>query len=179
MKRLEPLTIDTAPEASRATLEAIQSRFGFVPNVLATFAHSPALLSGYVALDAAFQKTSFTPTERQLILLTVSMENGCHYCMASHTTTLKKLKASQEMIDAVRQGAPLEDPKADALVATTRELTRERGALSEQLQEQFLRVGYSEVALLEILMGVAQKVMSNYLEHFNPVVIDMAFRGER
>lgn len=42
----QPLTIATAPEASKPVLENIQKAFGFIPNLMATFANSPRRSSG-------------------------------------------------------------------------------------------------------------------------------------
>jgi len=75
-----PLTIATAPEASRPALEKIQESLGYIPNLMAIFANNPTVLQGYLALDAVFEKGSFTPRERQIILLAASLENHCNYC---------------------------------------------------------------------------------------------------
>lgn len=40
-KTLNPVTDDTAPEAPRPVLEVVRKAYGFVPNLLATFANSP------------------------------------------------------------------------------------------------------------------------------------------
>ena len=58
---LQPLTIANAPAASKPSMEGIQKDFGFIPNLMATFAHSPEMLKGYLALDAEWDKTPFTP----------------------------------------------------------------------------------------------------------------------
>jgi uncharacterized peroxidase-related enzyme len=178
MQTLKPLTIDAAPEAARATLQNIEKRFGFVPNLMATFAKSPALLNGYVGLDAEFHKSSFTATERQLIFLAASVENRCDYCVATHSTALRALKFGAKDIRAVRDRAALDDPKADALVTLTRELVSERGFVAPATRARFLQAGFTDAALMEVLIGVALKVMSNYLDHLNPIAIDAAFRGE-
>ena len=73
----QPLTIATAPEASKPVLENIQKAFGFIPNLMATFANSPTVLQGYLAMDGVFEKGTFTPVERQVILLAASEENSC------------------------------------------------------------------------------------------------------
>jgi uncharacterized peroxidase-related enzyme len=177
METLKPLTADAAPENSKATLQTIEKRFGCIPNLMGTFAHSPALLEGYVALDAAWQKSSFTATERQLIVLTASVENHCPYCVAEHSTALKALKLSSENIRALRERRPLDDPRLNALSTVTRELVSGRGLVGVKTRENFHRAGFTEIALVEVLIGVALKVMSNYLDHMNPVPIDAAFRG--
>lgn len=45
-----PLTIATAPEASRPMLEKVQKSLRFIPNLMAIFANNPAVLEGYLAL---------------------------------------------------------------------------------------------------------------------------------
>jgi alkylhydroperoxidase/carboxymuconolactone decarboxylase family protein YurZ len=76
---LNPVTIQTAPAESRPTLEKIQKTFGFIPNLVATFANSPTVLHGYLAMDAVWEKGTFSPVERSLVLLAASVVNNCGY----------------------------------------------------------------------------------------------------
>src|ERR1700712_5067306 len=111
-----PVTVATAPEASKPVLEGIQKAFGFIPNLMATFANNPAVLQGYLALDGAFEKGSFTPVERQVILLSASVENDCNYCVAAHSTIAKGfLHAPAEVIAAVRNNVAGPDARINAL----------------------------------------------------------------
>lgn len=179
MKTLKALTLESAPEKSKATLQSIQKGFGFIPNLMATFANSPAVLNGYMALDAAYSQSSLTPKEQQLILLVVSTENNCRYCTAAHSTILKSMmKVDAALVKAIRAKADLQDSKANALVKFTREVVSERGFVSETTKENFLKEGYSEVAMMEVLMGVALKTISNYLDHLSPTPLDAAFASE-
>ena len=92
MKTLKPQTIQAAPDGSKEGLRSIQKRFGFIPNLMATLANSPAVLNGYLALDAAWENSSLTREERQIVLLTASVENKCRYCVAAHVTGLKAMR---------------------------------------------------------------------------------------
>lgn len=179
MKALKPLTIETAPEGSKETLQAIQKGFGFIPNLMATFANSPAVLNGYMGLDAAWSKSSLSAKEQQIILLVTSTENNCRYCTAAHSTILKgMMKVDGEIVKAVRNKSELQDSKLNALVKFTREVVAERGYVSENTKESFLKAGYNEVSMMEVLVGVALKTVSNYLDHLNPTPIDNAFSSE-
>lgn len=175
----QPLTIVNAPEASKPVLENIQKSFGFIPNLMATFANSPAVLQGYLAMDGAFEKGTFTPVERQLILLAASEENKCRYCAAAHSTIAKGfLHTPAETIAAVRDGQPLTDKKQNALVNLVREIVRERGFASASTVDAFLAAGYQKPQAMELLLGVALKTVSNYLDHLSPTTIDQAFAAE-
>ena len=179
MNTLKPLTIDTAPEGSKETLRAIQKGFGFIPNLMATFANSPAVLNGYMGLDAAWAKSSLTPKEQQLILLATSVENNCRYCTAAHSTILKNMmKVDADIVQAVRNKSQLQDAKLNVLVQFTREVVLERGYASENAKANLIKAGYSEVTMMEVLVGIALKTISNYLDHLNPTPIEAAFASE-
>ena len=68
-----------APQGARKTLEGTKKAFGFIPNLLAAMAEAPALAEAYVKVSKLYDGTSFSPVERQVVLLTVSFENECEY----------------------------------------------------------------------------------------------------
>jgi uncharacterized peroxidase-related enzyme len=179
MKQLKPLTVETAPVGSKETLKEIQKAFGFIPNLLATMANAPATLNGYVAMDAAWEKATLTPQQRQIILLAASVENHCNYCKAAHSTVLKNMmKVDASLVNAVREKKPLSDAKLNALVQFTRELVSERGYVSENVKKDFVSQGFTESQMLEVVTGVALKTVSNYIDHLNPIEIDAGFKPE-
>jgi AhpD family alkylhydroperoxidase len=175
-----PQTIESAPEKSKPILQNVGKAFGFIPNLMATFANNPSVLEGYLALDDVFEKGSFTPVERQLILLSASVENNCDYCTAAHSTIAKGfLHAAPEIVSAIRNGAPIADKKTDPLVHLTREIVRERGFVKQATVEAFLSAGYRKEQIMELLLGVALKTISNYLDHISPTPLDQAFEAEK
>jgi uncharacterized peroxidase-related enzyme len=174
-----PLGVETAPEKSRPILENIQKSFKFIPNLFGVFANSPVLLEGYVGLEKTFDKGSLSAVERQIILLSASVENSCGYCMAAHSTLLKAfMHVPDEVVSAVRANQPVSDPKLEALVALTKEIVRERGYVHAEVMDNFLAAGYRKDQVLEVLIGVALKTMSNYLDHISPTELDPAFQSE-
>ena len=177
---LQPLTIAAAPAASKPIMEGIQKSFGFVPNLMATFANSPEMLRGYLALDAEWDKTSFTPQERNFALLAASLENECGYCTAAHSTVAKVFqKVPAETVAAIRAGQPTDDQKTDALITLVRELVSKRGHASRATIDHFLAAGFTKTQVMELLMAVALKTISNYLDHINPAPLDAVFMPEK
>jgi AhpD family alkylhydroperoxidase len=147
---------------------------------MATFANAPAVLNGYMAMDAAWEaQSTLTAKERQLILLATSVENHCNYCKAAHSTALKgMMKVDAALVNAVREKKSLSDAKLNTLIKFTKELVTERGYVSETTKIEFLKAGYTEVQMMEVIVGVGLKTVSNYIDHINPVEIDPAFKGE-
>ena len=178
MSVLSPQTLDSAPAASRSGLDAVRRQLGFIPNLFATFAESPTLLSGYLALDAAYHKGSLSPIERQAILIAVSAENDCEYCVAAHSTVAGMLRAPEATVRAVRDGTPANDARLDALVNFTRTVVRTRGNTPEGTVEEFLAHGFTKDQLGEVLVGVGLKTISNYFNGLARTPLDDAFKAQ-
>lgn len=170
-------TITTASPEARETLTGAQKAFGFVPNLLGTMAEAPALLKGYLALSRLFDESSLSPTERQLVLLTVSYENACAYCMAAHTVIAGMQKVPATVVEAIRTGQPIADPRLEALRRFTTAVVVSRGWPGESQLAAFTAAGYGTQQVLEVVLGVGIKTMSNYTNHFASTPLDAAFGG--
>ena len=66
-----------------------------------------------------------------------------------------------------------------SVIALTKEIVTERGQDSAQVMDNFLAAGYRKNQVLEVLIGVALKTMSNYVDHISPTELDPAFQAER
>jgi AhpD family alkylhydroperoxidase len=178
MATLSPQTIDSAPAAARPGLEAVRRQLGFIPNLFATFAESPTLLAGYLALDAAYTKGTLTPLERQAVLIAVSAENECEYCVAAHSTIATMLRVPGQVLSSVRDGSEVDDARIDALVRLTRTIVRTRGNVPDGTIEGFLASGFTKDQLGEVLVGVGLKTISNYFNALAGTPLDDAFKPQ-
>lgn len=176
--RFLPLTILTAPDSSKLILEDIRRSYGEIPNLMAVFANSPAVLEGYRVLENAWHNGSFPPRERQLILVAASVENRCRYCIAAHSTILTTLRAPVEIIFATRHSITLPDVKLNSVVTLARELVRGRGHVNEHAIRNFIAAGYRKKQVMELLIGIALQTISNYLDHLSPISVDQVFAEE-
>ncbi len=172
-------TPESAPADAKPVMEQIKKVISFVPNLYGVLAESPAALNGYATLSGLFDKSSFTPVEKQVVLLSVSFENGCDYCMAAHSAIAKMQGASDEVVQALRAGKPVQNQKLEALGQFTRRVVQNRGRLSKQDVQLFLAAGYSKAQLLDVMLGVAMKTLSNYTNHIAETPLDSAFESLR
>jgi len=164
-----------APEGSRSMLKSVQEEYGFIPNLMGVLAEAPAALESYLALGQAFGKTSFTSVEQQVLLLTVSRFNGCTYCMAAHSAAAKVSGMKDETLEALRGGGELPDPRLEALRRFTVTVQETRGEPSREALEAFAAQGFTRAQVLEVLVGVAMKTLSNYTNHLANTPLDDAF----
>ena len=169
-------SIDSASPAAKPLLEAAKKAYAFVPNLLGNMAESSALLEGYMTLAGIFNKTSFSETERQIILMTNNRLNGCVYCMAAHTAISQGAGVATDVIDALRNNTPIADGKLEALRIFTAAIHESRGWPTDNQTNSFLQTGYTQQSILEVILGTSLKLMSNYTNHIANTPLDDAFK---
>jgi uncharacterized peroxidase-related enzyme len=175
MKPFKIHTVQGTAEPVASILRDTQKAFGFVPNLFGVLAESPPTLTAFAALNAQFARSSFSPTERELIELTVSTENRCGYCVAGHSALAAMQGVDEGIVRALRDGKPILDRRLETLRRFTLALVRKRGMVSETEIEQFLDAGYTQRQLLEVILGIGVKVMSNLTNNAIGIPLDEAF----
>ncbi len=175
-------TPDDAPGKSGELLADVQQKMGFLPNLYGMMAESDVTLEAYLTLSKLVSKTSFSPAEQQLILLAISVENGCTYCVAAHSSGARMAKLDKAAIEALRTGKPIDDPRLEALRVFTEDVVVERG-YSKDTVDAFIAAGFTRQNVLEILLCVAMKTLSNYTNHLVDTPLDdvlarMAWSGK-
>ena len=124
-------------------------------------AHAPALLQAFMAGIAAFDATSLTPIEREVVILVLARDNGCALCTTMHRGIARKLGAG-DVATAVLDRAPLTDPRLDALARLTAAMLATRGDVDAETWNAFLAAGYTRAQALEVLIGFGAYTMSTY-----------------
>ena len=166
---------ESAPAASRETMAAVQKKFGFVPNLIGILAESPAALKGYLTVADSFSGSSLSPVEQQVVLVATSVENGCAYCVAAHSMLYRHAGGDEASLRALREGEPIADSRLEALRRFTREVVEKRGWAGEKSLRAFLDAGFTRPQVLEVILGVTQKTLSNYINHLAETPVDAAF----
>jgi uncharacterized peroxidase-related enzyme len=163
-------TRNEVSETNQALFDNLQQKLGFVPNLYASFAHSETALGDYLSLQN--RKSTLRAKEREVINLVVSEVNGCLYCLSAHTVLGKMNGFSEAQILEIRGGEAAFDPKLDALAKFVREVTVNRGKPSAGSKQALLAAGYSVANLVDILIVIGDKIISNYLHGVGEFEID-------
>jgi len=164
--------LEGASSASKPLLENSIKSFGMIPNLHAVLAQSPETLEAYQHLHRLFQNTSFNADELTVVWQTINVEHDCHYCIPAHTFIAHSMKVDQSIIDALNKRNELPTEKLQVLHETVLALVINRGHLSDQQFDAFANAGYTQQHLLEVVLGVAQKVISNYTNHLSNTPVD-------
>lgn len=167
--------VDTAPEGSKAILEGAQKNLGMIPGLYSVLAESPSTLQAYTQLHQQFVDSSFDAEELTVVWQTINVEHHCTYCVPAHTGIAHSMKVNPEITEALRNRTPLPTDKLQALHEFTLAMVRSRGNVTEPQLEAFFAAGYAPQQVLEVILGLSQKVISNYVNHVAKTQVDPVF----
>lgn len=167
----------SAPEGGREVLESVEKAYGFVPNMIAAMVESPQAAKAYTTLSGLFGESSLTTAEQQIVALASSHANNCEYCVAAHSTIAGMKKVDDAIISALRENRPIPDNKLEALRQLTTKMVEKRGWLSDADIKAFEAAGYGRQQVIEVILGLAMKTLSNYTNHIAAPPLDEQFSG--
>jgi uncharacterized peroxidase-related enzyme len=166
-------TVPTRSEVSannQGMFDNLQKGLGFVPNLYAYYAKNETALGDYLALQN--RKSTLKAKEREVINLVTSQINGCRYCQSAHTALGKMNGFTEEQIMEIRKGSATFNSKLDALAKFTASAVENRGRATEESKDAFFEAGYDEANMIDVIIVVGDKIISNYLHNLTEFEID-------
>ncbi|MEG3657109.1 carboxymuconolactone decarboxylase family protein [Arenibacter palladensis] len=176
MTTLKVHDIESAPEESKPFLQKSVKAFGMIPGLHGVLASAPGILEAYQTLHQLFVDSSFNNEELTVVWQTINVEHECHYCVPAHTGIAHMMKVDPALSEALRNRTSMPTEKLQVLHETTLSIVRNRGNISEDELNRFYAAGYGERQILEIILGLSQKVISNYTNHIAKTPVDDAFK---
>ena len=169
-------TRDQVSENNQAIFDNLKKGLGFVPNLYAYYAKNDTALADYLALQN--RKSTLKAKEREVINLVVSQINGCRYCQSAHTVLGKMNGFTEEQVLEIRGGSASFDAKLDALVKLAASVVENRGNAPAEIVDNFLLAGYTEANLIDVIIVVGDKTISNYIHNLTQFPIDFPVAPE-
>lgn len=163
-------------ENNQAIFDNLNKGLGFVPNLYAYFAKNETALGDYLTLQN--RKNTLKTKEREVINLITSQINGCRYCQSAHTALGKMNGFTDDQIIELRKGSASFDTKLDALVKFTASIVENKGRATQESKEAFFDAGYTEANLIDVVMVVGDKIISNYIHNLADFKIDFPLAQE-
>lgn len=163
-------------ENNQAIFDNLQKGLGFVPNLYAYYAKNETALGDYLALQN--RKSTLKAKEREVINLVTSQINSCRYCQSAHTVLGKMNGFTDEQVIELRKGSASFDSKLDALAKFTASAVENRGRATEESKEAFFAAGYTEANLIDVVIIIGDKIISNYIHNLTGFPIDFPIAPE-
>jgi uncharacterized peroxidase-related enzyme len=168
----EPVIALSLPEAAlepglQAYFQVCQEKLGFVPNVLKAFAFDNKKLKAFIDMvdDLMLGESRVSRLEREMIAVTVSAINHCHYCLTAHGAAVRYRSNDPMLGDTIEHNYRVADltAKQKAMLDFAVKLTEEPDKIEEADRGTLRRHGFSDRDIWDIGAVASFYNMSNRL----------------
>ncbi len=171
MPRLNAIDPAVATGKAKELLDGVKTKIGMVPNLMRTFANSPAALEGYLSFSGALAGGLLSAKLREQISLAVADANSCEYCLSAHTAIGKMVGLNENEIIASRR-ASSDDAKTNAALMFAHQIVVKRGEVDDTDVRTVRAAGFNDGEITEIIANVALNIFTNYFNHVAQTVVD-------
>lgn len=163
--------LSSLPEDLRQRIESVQEKSGFIPNVFLSLAHRPDEFRAFFAYhDALMEKSSgLSKAEREMIVVTTSNANSCHYCVIAHGAILRIRAKDARVADQVAINYRKADiPKRQkAMLKFALKVSRKAHKINEKdftklYQHDFNDEDIWDIAAISAFFGLSNR-MANFM----------------
>lgn len=162
--------LDSLPADVRDRILAVQDKAGFIPNVFLMLAHRPDEFRAFFAYHDALmerESDSLTKAEKEMIVVAVSADHGCLYCVVAHGAILRILAKDALIADQIAvnyRTAPIGE-RQRAMLDFALHLAANRGVLDDSWQARLEDMGFTQGDIWDIgsiaaLFGLSNRLVS-------------------
>ncbi len=170
MQRFNVPTREDVNENNQKTFDALKGKLGFVPNLYAYYAKHDNALNDFLAFSS--RRSTLSNKEQEVVNLAVSQYNGCTYCQSAHTAIAGMNGFTSDQILELRKGEASFDDKLDALAKFSVAIVAGKGHVSNEDKEAFFSAGYTESDLVDLVLTIGAKTISNFIHNIADFAID-------
>lgn len=142
------------PDDIREIYESNRQKIGFVPNVFRAYARRPEHFRAFMMYHDVLMKGpgNLTRAEREAIVVAVSSENGCQYCMTAHGAALRILGKDPILAEQIANNWQTADltPRLRAMLAFASCVNEPGFAATDEDIEEMREQGFSDDDIWDI-----------------------------
>jgi len=170
MPRIEPASIENAPQSTKSTLEQLNAKLGMVPNLLGTLGKSPAAINSYIKQKEALASGTLGDQVGESLALAIANFSKCAYCVSAHNAIGKMVGLGDDERELNRNGKS-DDPKTQSAIDLARAIVEGRGFISD---DSFANAKgeLNEEEILEVISITTFNLFTNYMNHAIETVND-------
>lgn len=146
-----------------------REKLGLVPNVLRAFSFRPARLRRFMDSynEIMLSEGALTKLEREMIAVTVSSCNRCHYCLVAHGQQVRALSGDPVLGETLclNYRAAALDERTRVMLDYAWALTESPNDLDAADREVLYEVGFDDDAVWEIIETAAFFNYTNRMAH--------------
>jgi uncharacterized peroxidase-related enzyme len=141
-------SLDEMPDDIRALCEETRAKIGFVPNVFLAYAKRPEHFRAFMHYHDLLMKGpgGLSRAEREAIVVAVSAENACLYCVTAHGAALRILGKDAVVADQIATNWRTADlaPRLRAILAFASRVNERGFAATDKELAELKAVGLGD-----------------------------------
>jgi len=142
------------PDDIREIYEKNREKIGFVPNVFRAYARRPEHFRAFMNYHDVLMKgqSGLSRPEREAIVVTVSSENRCQYCMVAHGAALRVLGKDPKLAEQIANNWRTADlsPRWRAMLSFASRVNEPGFAASDREFDELHMSGFSDDDIWDI-----------------------------
>jgi uncharacterized peroxidase-related enzyme len=142
------------PDDIAAIYETNRAKIGFVPNVFRAYARRPEHFRAFMGYHDVLMKgqSGLSRAEREAIVVAVSSENSCQYCMTAHGAALRILGKDPILAEQIANNWRTADltPRWRAMLAFASHVNERGFAATDEEIEALHAAGFSDDDIWDI-----------------------------
>ncbi|NKB71568.1 MAG: peroxidase-related enzyme [Candidatus Latescibacteria bacterium] len=117
---------------------------------------------------------SLPPTVKQMIAMTIAMQNNCRYCTVAHTHALEAMGVPTDVVKSCAADPDLADipPSQRAILKFALKTTRDPRSVTDEDFQALQRHGLSDGEIMEVIMMAAWSDLLNTFTDVTQVPVD-------
>ena len=175
-------SLDAMPDDIRAICEETRAKIGFVPNVFLAYAQRPEHFRAFMHYHDLLMKgpSGLSRAEREAIVVAVSAENECLYCVTAHGAALRILGKDAIVSDQIATNWHTADlaPRLRAILTFASRVNEPSFSASDKELAELKAVGLSDddtwdIAAIAAFFGFSNRMAGLMDMRPNPQFYEM------
>lgn len=164
MARIKLVDINHAEPHIRGTLDGIQKRLGYVPNVYKAMANHVGVFEMVIGVNKTLQAGPLDPMIRELAFMMASTTNGCDYDLSYHKKAGQAVGLNQAQLNSLDtfESSGAYDERQKLVLRFAQQLTN--SATVDSAVVEGLRRVFSDAELVQLTATVG---VANFMNRFN------------
>ena len=158
-------TQNPLPAETQRYFDICVEKLGFVPNVLAAYAHNVDKLNSFTDMynDLMLGDSGLTKLEREMVAVVVSSINRCFYCLVAHGAAVRQLSGKPELGERLVMNYRTAEltPRERAMLDFAALMTENSYKIEEPDRQKLRDVGFTDKDIWDIASVASFFNMSN------------------